>query len=326
MNQTAEQTEFVEETVAEAIESAKGKPNQGDGDFEIEVIDDTPEADRGRPRRSEDSESDIPDDDEISKYSEGVQKRIKKLSFLNNEERRAKEEALRLQEEALRFAQQTKSENERLRKTLQEGEGVLVNQAKGRVAAELEKARTEAKSAYEMGDADAMIAANEKVAKLNYEQEKYKDYRPRPAPAPAPQPVYQQQNQPPPNQPSRQDLSWADRNPWFGEHSPNYDPEMTGYAFGLHQKLVKSGIDPRTEEYYNEIDNAVRRVFPDKFGDGQIEDTVPQRQVGNVVAPAARSGKRPRKVQMTSTQVSLAKRLGLSNEQYAAQLMKDMKQ
>ena len=178
MNQTAEQTEFVEETVAEAIESAKGKPNQGDGDFEIEVIDDTPEADRGRPRRSEDSESDIPDDDEISKYSEGVQKRIKKLSFLNNEERRAKEEALRLQEEALRFAQQTKSENERLRKTLQEGEGVLVNQAKGRVAAELEKARTEAKSAYEMGDADAMIAANEKVAKLNYEQEKYKDYRP----------------------------------------------------------------------------------------------------------------------------------------------------
>jgi len=88
---------------------------------------------------------------------------------------------------------------------------------------------------------------------------------------------------------------------------------------------VKSGVAPDTEEYYNQIDNAVRRVFPDRFDDVSFEETAPQRQTGNVVAPAARSGKKPRKVQLTSTQVSLAKRLGLSNEQYAAQLMKDMK-
>jgi hypothetical protein len=115
-------------------------------------------------------------------------------------------------------------------------------------------------------------------------------------------------------------MDWASKNEWFEQ-----DPEMTGYAYGLHEKLVKSGIDPRTEEYYNEIDNAVRRVFPDKFDDVIIEESAPQRQAGNVVAPAARSGKRPRKVQLTSTQVSLAKRLGLSNQQYAAQVMKDMK-
>ena len=82
-------------------------------------------------------------------------------------------------------------------------------------------------------------------------------------------------------------MEWASRNDWFEK-----DPEMTGYAYGLHEKLVKSGIDPRTEEYYNELDAAVRRVFPDKFGDEIIEESAPQRQAGNVVAPAARSGKK----------------------------------
>ena len=120
-------------------------------------------------------------------------------------------------------------------------------------------------------------------------------------------------------------VEWAEDNPWFGEWSKEYDPEMTGYAFGVHEKLIKSGIAPDTEEYYNQIDDAMRRGFPDEFDDGPFEEPAPQRQAGNVVAPAARSGKKPRKVQLTSTQVSLAKRLGLTNEQYAAQLMKEVK-
>ena len=91
-------------------------------------------------------------------------------------------------------------------------------------------------------------------------------------------------------------------------------------------KNLLKAVLRQTEEYYNQIDDAMRRVFPDKFDDGPIEEIAPQRQAGNVVAPAARSGKKPRKVQLTSTQVSLAKRLGLSNEQYAAQLMKEVKQ
>ena len=99
---------------------------------------------------------------------------------------------------------------------------------------------------------------------------------------------------------------------------------MTGYAYGLHEKLVKSGIDPRTEQYYNEIDSAVRRVFPDRFDDGQVEEPAPQRQNGSVVAAPSKSTKKPRTVRLTSTQASLAKRLGLSNEQYAAQLLKEM--
>jgi len=323
MNQVAEQqTEFEEETVAEAIESAKPKTEQEDDGFEIEVVDDTPEEDKGKPRRAENVEPQVPSDDEVEKYSEGVQKRIKQLKFEFHEERRLKEEAARLQDEALRYAEQIKQENDNLRKSLSEGENVLVNQAKGRVTAEIDKAKIAYKAAYESGDPDALIEAQEKLSALQVEKSKYDSYRPKPTPEPqqAPEPVYEQENIAPP-QPSEMGMKWAEKNTWFQN-----DPEMTGYAFGVHEKLIKSGIAPDTEEYYSKIDDAVRRVFPDKFDDGPIiEESAPQRQTGNVVAPAARSGKKPRKVQLTSTQVSLAKRLGLSNEQYAAQLMKEMK-
>lgn len=322
MNNLAEEQEFEEETVAEALEKAQGKQlDTGDDDdgFEIEVVDDTPEEDKGKPRRAEGADPKVPDDDEIQSYSEGVQKRIKQLKFEYHEERRAKEEAARLQEEALKYAQQVQQENQRLLKTLEDGEGVLVNQAKGRVAAELDKAKAAYKAAYETGDPDALIEAQEKLTMLQNEKIRYENYKPQPRQQQAPQPQYQQPT-PQPNRPSDRALQWAQRNDWFEK-----DSEMTGYAYGLHEKLVKSGVAPDTEEYYNQIDNAVRRVFPDRFDDVSFEETAPQRQAGNVVAPAARSGKKPRKVQLTSTQVSLAKRLGLSNEQYAAQLMKDMK-
>jgi hypothetical protein len=325
MNNLAEEQEFEikEETVAEAIESAKQTTDQDDGDdgFEIEVVDDTPEEDQGKPRRAENAEPQVPSDDEVEKYSEGVQKRIKQLKFEYHEERRAKEEAARLQEEALKYAEQIKNENEKLRKTLDEGEGVLVNQAKGRVAAEIDKAKIAYKAAYESGDPDALVDAQEKLSALQAEKLKYESFKPQPRQqqTPQPQPQYQQPTPQPPK-PDQRALDWAAKNDWFEK-----DPEMTGYAYGLHEKLVKSGIDPRSDQYYNEIDNAVRRVFPDKFDDGPvIEESAPQRQTGNVVAPAARSGKKPRKVQLTSTQVSLAKRLGLTNEQYAAQLMKEV--
>ena len=322
MNNLAEEQEFEEETVAEALEKAQGKQlDTGDDDdgFEIEVVDDTPEEDKGKPRRAEGADPKVPDDDEIQSYSEGVQKRIKQLKFEYHEERRAKEEAARLQEEALKYAQQVQQENQRLLKTLEDGEGVLVNQAKGRVAAELDKAKAAYKAAYETGDPDALIEAQEKLTMLQNEKIRYENYKPQPRQQQAPQPQYQQPT-PQPNRPSDRALQWAQRNDWFEK-----DSEMTGYAYGLHEKLVKSGVAPDTEEYYNQIDSAVRRVFPDRFDDVSFEETAPQRQAGNVVAPAARSGKKPRKVQLTSTQVSLAKRLGLTNEQYAAQLMKDMK-
>ena len=271
MNNLAEEQEFEEETVAEALEKAQGKQlDTGDDDdgFEIEVVDDTPEEDRGKPRRAEGADPKVPDDDEVQSYSEGVQKRIKQLKFEYHEERRAKEEAARLQDEALKYAQQIQQENEKLRKTLEEGEGVLVNQAKGRVAAELDKAKAAYKAAYETGDPDALIEAQEKLTTLQNEKIRYENYKPQPRQQQAPQPQYQQPT-PQPNRPSDRALQWAQRNDWFEK-----DSEMTGYAYGLHEKLVKSGVAPDTEEYYNQIDNAVRRVFPDRFDDGSVIEEI----------------------------------------------------
>lgn len=278
-----------------------------DDGFEVEIIDDTPEEDRGRPRRAEDKEPEVPDDDEISNYSDNVQSRIKKLRFEYHEERRRKEEAERIREQAVTDMQKLYEENQKLRETLTKGEGALVNQAKGRIAAELEKAKQSYKDAYENGDSDAMIAANERLTLLTNEKLRYESYKPKPV---------QQQKMPEYTQAPQESVvddkavDWASRNEWFQK-----DKAMTGYAYGIHEELVESGVDPRSDEYYQQIDSKMREAFPHKFGH--------QRQQGSVVAPATRSSKAPRKVTLTQSQVALAKRLGISPEKYAAQLMKE---
>jgi len=314
MNNLASEPEIMEDVENES-------PQAQDVDsIEVEIVDDTPEEDRGKPRRADGSKPNIPEDDEISSYSEGVQKRIKQLKFEYHEERRQKEEAARMQEEALRYAQQVKAENEALRKNLDAGEETLIGQATARVQSELDKAKAEYKSAYEVGDPDLLLAAQERLTTLQVEQDRIKNYKPqkRAAAKPAtPEPTYQQQAPQAPR-PDPRAIEWGKRNTWFEK-----DPEMTGYAYGVHQRLVQSGIDPNTDQYYTEIDKAVRKVFPDKFDDVEIEEQAPQRQASHVVAAPSRTTKKSRSIKLSSTQASLAKRLGLTNEQYAAQLMKD---
>jgi hypothetical protein len=287
----------------------------GDSGFEVDIIDDTPEEDK--PRRAEDAEAQIPEDDEIASYGENVQKRIKQLKFEFHEERRRKEEAARLQDEAVDYARKVYEENQKLRKTLEEGEGVLVQQAKGRVEAELERAKSAYKQAYEVGDPDKLIEAQEQLNNLQNEKFRVESYKPKPQQTQE-EPV-QLQQKPKVPEPDAKTKAWAAQNEWFGN-----DSEMTGYAFGVHESLVKQGINPQSQadEYYNRIDDSMRQRFPDKFDEQQVE-AAPVRQTGSVVAPAGRSAKKPRRVQLTSTQVALAKRLGLSAEQYAAQLLKE---
>lgn len=286
-----------------------------DSGFEVDIIDDTPEEDK--PRRAEDAEAQIPEDDEIASYGENVQKRIKQLKFEFHEERRRKEEAARLQDEAVDYARKVYEENQKLRKTLEEGEGVLVQQAKGRVEAELERAKSAYKQAYEVGDPDKLIEAQEQLNNLQNEKFRVESYKPKQQEVQE-EPV-QLQQKPKVPEPDAKTKAWAAKNEWFGN-----DSEMTGYAFGVHESLVKQGINPQSQadEYYNRIDDSMRQRFPDKFGEQQVE-AAPVRQTGSVVAPAGRSAKKPRRVQLTSTQVALAKRLGLSAEQYAAQLLKE---
>lgn len=292
-------------------------------DLEIEIVDDTPEPDRDKARRPEGVEPEIPDDSELEGYSESVQKRIKKLRYEFHEERRAKEEAARLRDEAIAFAQKEREEKLRIQRMLQEGESVIVGQAKQRLTVQLEQAKRAFKEAYESGDADAMAEAQSKLADLKNEEFRLNSFRPaqpqrqaqpqQPAPAQTPRPVVPQ--------PSDKAMQWKERNSWFMRSG---DEDMTALAIGTHEKLIRSGVAPESEEYYSGIDAAVRRAFPDRFADRENEVRPQRKQTGNVVAPAGRSGQTSRKkVVLTTTQLALAKRLGLKPEVYAAQLLKD---
>ena len=309
MNDTAEklQEDFGEDQVVES----KQEDSLNEEDFDVEIIDDTPEEDRVPKRNVEASEqSEEESEEEIKNYSDNVQKRISKLKYDFHEERRAKEEATRLQEEALRYAEKLKKDNENLRKTLADGESMLIDQAKGRVGAELEKAKRDYKEAYESGDPDKLMEAQAKMSKLHNEEFRVNEYQPQPAVAETPQPQKPQQPRL-----SQIDLEWQKNNPWFEK-----DTIMRGTAMGLHEEIKQKGIVPGSEQYYKEIDEGMRKIFPDKF---DVQQEAPERQNGTVVAPVERSGKKSRTVRLTRTQVALAKRLGLSPEQYAAQLMKE---
>jgi hypothetical protein len=315
MNNLADKPELTEQDLENESPETQ---DVADDSFEIEVSDDTPEEEK--PRLAEDREPEVPSDDEIDKYSVGVQKRINKLKFEAQEQERQKLEAHRLQEEALRYAQQVKSENEQLRKNLDAGEETLIGQAKGRIEAQLDKAKSAYKAAYESGDPDALIEAQEQLTTLKVEADRINNYKPQVRTAPQQSQPQYAQPAPQANKPDVKALEWGKKNTWF--ENPE-TPEMTGFAYGVHQKLVQSGIDPRSDSYYDEIDKAMKKAFPDKFDDGQIEEEAPQRQSSSVVAAPSRTTKKPRTVRLTSTQASLAKRLGLSNEQYVAQMLKD---
>ena len=313
------------ENTAEKIEQEIDMSNDP---IEIEEIDDTPEADR-KPKRAENVEPQIPDDDEVSKYSGDVQKRIKQLKYEYHEERRQKEEAARTKEEAINAASKLMEENKKLRKTLDDGEGVLVEQAKSRVQAQLDQAKHKYKEAYEAGDPDKLVEAQEELSAVQNEKYRVENYKP-PVRA-AESDVATVSNQPAVHpkvqEPTGRDKEWLEANSdWFQKE--DYE-DMTGFAMGVHQKLVKAGINPKldTEEYFRRIDDAMGKAFPDHFKDKQNVETeeveAPQRPAGNVVAPVNRSAKKPRKVQLTSTQIGLAKRLGVTPEQYAAQLLKE---
>lgn len=293
--------------------------NQNDddeGEIELEIIDDTPEPDRGKPKATG-TQGASDDDEDLEGYSDKVKKRINKLKYDYHAERRAREEDGRLREEAINVALKLKAERDHMARRLEATEDVSLDQAKQRIGTALEQAKAQFKAAYESGDGDALTEAQTRMMDLKTEESRVYSFRPQ-------RPTQEQQTQAPAQRPSIPRPSsraegWAQENPWFGD-----DEEMTGFAYGVHERLVKQGVAPDSEEYYNQINTSVRRVFADKFDDGKTEDRTPRRQMSSVVAPAGRqTNSTPRKVVLTSTQVALAKRLGLKPEIYAAQLLKE---
>jgi hypothetical protein len=249
-------------------------------------------------------------DDELSQYSEGVKKRIQHFSKGYHEERRAKELALREREEAVRLAQNLVEENKRLQGSLGQGQQALLEQAKKVVQNELDQAKQKFKAAYEAGDSDALVEAQEALASAKYKAERVNNFKPAVAQPqntvvqPAPQPEYVPQV-------DTKARAWQEANSWFGA-----DKEMTALALAVHEKLVENGVNPTSDEYYEKINSRVRSVFPDAFHS--------EKRKSSVVAPATRSVA-PRKITLTQSQVQIAKRLGLTNEQYARAVAEEMR-
>ena len=284
---------------------------------EIEVVDDTPAEDRGRKPMLE-APKDVTDE-ELSKYDESVQKRIKHFTKGYHEERRAKESAEREREEALRFAQNMAEENKKLKGSLSHGQTALLEQAKQVVSNEVATAKRLYKEAYEAGDSDKLLEAQDALTNAKIRADKVNNFRPTPLQdntntvQPVPQP---RQTAPVDNKL----LAWQDKNQWFGTNK-----RMTAYALGLHEDLEGEGIPAGSEEYYRRIDADIRERFSDQFGtEKPAEATQSQRTKSNVVAPATRSTA-PRKVVLTQTQVNLAKRLGVPLELYARKVAEEMR-
>jgi hypothetical protein len=286
-------------------------------DVEIEVVDDTPEKDRGR--RPLEREVADPTDEEIENYTKGAQDRIKELTHARHDERRAKEAALREKQELERLAQQMLEENKRLKQYVTTGTEQYATMAKTAAEAELEKARREYKAAQESFDADAILAAQEALLDAKMKMEQTKNFRAPPLQAEKDE-VQTPHHEPQQVRADEKTLRWQAKNQWFG--SSGFE-EVTSYALGLHQKLVNSGVDPRTDEYFEQIDARVKSKFPEVFGgteDKPRNGEAPKKPAA-VAAPATRSSG-AKKIQLTQTQIALAKKFGLTPQQYAAQVAK----
>lgn len=308
-------------------------------EFEISIVDELTDGKENEDEDSEDKEEEVEekagadddegdhadeldDDDEVKNYSKNVQKRIKQLTWQKNQERRKSEEAARLRDEAINFARNQQQQIEHMQRVLAQGERSMMDTASARYKAELESAKAQYRKAYEEGDTDKLIDAQEKMARISAQAQRWNEYRPRYRAQNQQQPQNQQpqnqQQQYRPPEPEPEAVEWAKKNPWFQK-----DRKMTSYAFGVHEELVSDkGLDPSSPEYYDELNKEMRKAFPDYFGKKKRTSS-PQ---APVVAPASRSQKTPRKVTLTRSQVELAKRLNITPEQYAAQLLKEMEE
>ena len=255
-------------------------------------------------------------DDEHEKYSNSVQKRINQLT------KRAKE-AEREREEALRYAQNIQAENTDVKQRLQTLDRSYIDEYGHRVSSEQARAKDELKSAIETGDTDRQMQAQERITQLTLAADKHaqaKASRAAQAAQAEQQQAYAQQQaaqapyQPAPRQaaPDQKAEEWASKNDWFGE-----DDAMTFAAFGLHKKLVQEeGFDPASNDYYDALDSRMKNAFPHRFPD---EEVTRQNRSGQTVAGVSRSKGtgRGKKVRLSPSQVTIAKRLGVPLEEYA---------
>jgi len=288
-------------------------------ELDLEIEDDTPPEDRNRDPLPKEVVEEVENDD-LTSYSDKVKTRLSQLRKMHHDERRAKEAADRERQEAIRFAQQLSEENKRLKTTLSSGEATYIQTLKESLENELSIAKRDYGEAYDSGDRDKIIEAQSKMNDTQLRLAQANNYVTQfKTPLQEPEKdVYIQQNQQSIPKPDSKALDWQDKNEWFGK-----DEEMTSLALGLHEKLVRSGVNPTSDEYYRRIDSTMQKRFPEYFGDATLDEETPAQRTkpSNVVAPATRSTA-PKKVRLTKTQVALAKKFGLTPEQYARETLK----
>ena len=294
-------------------------------DLEIEIEDDTPEEDRGREAVSSEVVKKLEvETDELDKYSKEAKDKLIKMKRVWHDERREKEAAQREQQEALDLAKRLMAENERIKQMLTSGEEEYKEAKKDSANARLRAAKQQYKDAYEAGDAERLTEAQEEMTKAQFDIEKADKFKLPPLQEEKFEVQRQQQYQVPPQQ-DRKLVEWQSRNPWFGQ-----DEEMTAAALGLHEKLKRNGVAIGTDEYYDTLDKTIRKRFAENF-EQEVEDEPKQvkekvaesvrTKPNTVVAPATRSTA-PNRIRLKTSQVMLAKKLGLTAEQYALELRK----
>ena len=295
----------------------------GNVEIDIEIEDDTPPEDRGREPMPKELVDEL-DKDELEEYSDKVKVRLKQMKKVWHDERRAKESAVREVQEAVDYARRVVQENQQLKQRYAAGEVEYVATATNAAELRLDAAKKAYREAYDAGDGDKLVDAQQAMQEATYELREVKKFK---APALQREENAVQQQQVPQQQvtpPDNRARAWQERNSWFGQ-----DEEMTSLALGLHEKLKRNGVNIGSDEYYDNIDKTIRRRFPESFEEEDTEkaarDEEPQKsyrsKASTVVAPATRSTS-PKKIRLTTSQVQIAKKLGLTPEQYAREITK----
>jgi hypothetical protein len=302
------------------IEDKKESEPVDTPEVEIEIVDDTPPEDRGKEPLPQEIVKEL-EEDSLDEYSEKVKKRLSQMKKVWHDERRAKEAAAREREEAFRVAQTYIEENKQLKQRLGVGEKLYVEEATKGATAEIAAAKARLKQAYESGDAELIADAQEAMTDAKFKLREYQSFKPSLHDEEKGVQTRTEQAQVPRQVVDPKAEAWRQRNTWFGA-----DEEMTALALGLHEKLVRSGVDPTSEDYYRRVDETMRKRFPENFEEERTQtteqvDKPAPRRAASVVAPATRSTA-PMKVRLTQTQLALAKKWNLTPEQYAKEVIK----
>ena len=316
-----ENYKFPDEIENEAAES-KGLPEEKD-DIEIEIEDDTPPQDKGR-RPSQPEFVEQLEKDELDEYSKEAKQKIDGFRKIYHDERREKERALREQQEAIDLAKKLYEENKQLKNRVSSSDQAAVESYKTSAERELDMAKKEYREAYDAGDSERLVEAQDKLTSAKMKIAKASDFSDNLNQRRAQQEQENevqlaQQVQPAPVRDAKA-VAWQERNQWFGQ-----DDEMTSLALGLHEKLVKqNGLAyATTNEYYKRIDETMRKRFPENFEGDRVDDekSSVRTKPSTVVASASRSTS-SKKIRLNTSQLAIAKKLGLTAEQYAHELIK----